>query len=169
MKYLPVQLDLDACKGLCDEGELLVDVIGVSRLPSTVYNLRELFFHMECKEWYSYEPRLYKPRLFRTQLDIVEKSRFSSKGDSVQLQISSWAKTKFICHISRCFEFHRSPEHELRQCLLGTELGNLEIDLSLLEPHKPTEFVTTSDNDAGSVKIQLTFRPVHPQLLRQKP
>jgi Ca2+-dependent lipid-binding protein len=145
LKYIPVKMDLDPSESINNMGSLRVDVLDGKDLPSAD---RNGFSDPFCKF------ELHGQTVFKTQ--VQKKTLQPTWNEFFEVEIASRTAAKFHCKVWD-WDFASEPDF----------LGAAAINLELLEPFKPQEYVLALDGKSGSIRLRLLFKSAYVTRSRQ--
>ena len=145
LKYIPVKMDLDPSESINNMGSLRIDVLDGKDLPSADSNG---FSDPFCKF------ELNGQLVYKTQ--IQKKTLHPSWNESFDVEVRSRTAAKFQCKVWD-WDFASEPDF----------LGATAINLELLEPFKPQEYVLALDGKSGTIRLRLLFKPAYVTRSRQ--
>jgi Ca2+-dependent lipid-binding protein len=138
-------MDLDPSESINNMGSLRVDVLDGKDLPSADRNGYSDPF---CKF------ELNGQSVFKTQ--VQKKTLHPAWNEFFEVEIPSRTGAKFQCKVLD-WDFASEPDF----------LGATVINLELLEPFKPQEYVLALDGKSGTVRLRLLFKPAYVTRSRQ--
>jgi Ca2+-dependent lipid-binding protein len=145
LKYIPVEMNLDPSESINNMGSLRVDVLDAKDLPSADRNgYSDPFCKFELNE----------QSVFKTQ--VQKKTLHPSWNEFFEVEIPSRTAAKFQCKVYD-WDFASEPDF----------LGATAINLELLEPFKPQEYVLNLDGKSGTIRLKLLFKPAYVTRSRQ--
>ncbi len=138
-------MNLDPSESINNMGSLRVDVLDGKDLPSADRNGYSDPF---CKF------ELNGQSVFKTQ--VQKKTLHPVWNEFFEVEIPSRTAAKFQCNVYD-WDFASEPDY----------LGATAINLELLEPFKPQEYVLALDGKSGTVRLRLLFRSAYVTRSRQ--
>ncbi|KAI5465856.1 C2 domain-containing protein [Mariannaea sp. PMI_226] len=145
LKYIPVQMELDASESMNNMGNLRVDVLDAVELPSADRNGKsDPYCKFELNGQDIYKTKVIKKTLSPTWNEFFEVPVPSRTGAKFKLTVYD-------------YDFADKPDL----------LGCADIPLDALDPFKPSENKYVLDGKSGSVRIRLLFRPDYVTRARQ--
>jgi len=145
LKYIPVKMLLDPSESINNMGNLRVDVLDASDLPSAD---RNGYSDPYCKFV------LNGKDVFKTK--VQKKTLHPAWNEFFEVPISSRTAANLSCNVYD-WDFGEKADH----------LGAATINLDLLEPFKAEEVRLGLDGKSGQVRLRLLFRPDYVTRARQ--
>lgn len=139
LKYIPVQMQLDASESINNMGTLRIDVLDAADLPSADRNGYSDPF---CKF------ELDGETVFKTQ--VQKKTLHPTWNEFFEVEIPSRTAAKFRV---RALDWDFASDAD--------PLGAADIDLTGLEPFRPKEMKLRLDGKSGVVRIRALFKPTY--------
>jgi len=137
LKYVPVKMHLDPRESINNMGNLRVDVLDATELPSADSNGKSDPF---CKF------ELGGQEVFKTKTQ--KKTLHPAWNEFFEVPIPSRIAAKFRVNVMD-WDFADKPDY----------LGGADINLDTLEPFKAQEVKLMLDGKSGSLRLRLLFRP----------
>ena len=145
LRYLPVQMHLDASESINNSGNLRVDVLDGADLPSAD---RNGYSDPYCRF------KLNGKDIFKTKTQ--KKTLHPAWNEYFETSISSRTASELKCDV---YDWDFGDKADL--------LGGTRIDLAALEPFKPQEVTLPLDGKSGAVRLKLLFKPSYVTRARQ--
>jgi hypothetical protein len=145
LKYIPVKMTLDPSESINNMGNLRVDVLDATDLPSAD---RNGFSDPYCKF------ELNGRDVFKTK--VQKKTLHPAWNEFFEVPIASRTAAKFICNVYD-WDFGEKADF----------LGSTAINLDMLTPFSAQEMNLGLDGKSGSVRLRLLFRPDYVTRSRQ--
>lgn len=137
LKYIPVKMQLDPRESINNMGNLRVDVLDATELPSADSNGKSDPF---CKF------ELNGQEVFKTKTQ--KKTLHPAWNEFFEVPIPSRIAAKFRVNVMD-WDFADKPDY----------LGGADINLGTLEPFKAQEIKLQLDGKSGTIRLRLLFRP----------
>lgn len=137
LKYVPVKMHLDPRESINNMGNLRVDVLDATELPSADSNGKSDPF---CKF------ELNGQEVFKTKTQ--KKTLHPAWNEFFEVPIPSRIAAKFRVNVMD-WDFADKPDY----------LGGADINLDTLEPFKAQEVKLLLDGKSGTLRLRLLFRP----------
>jgi hypothetical protein len=145
LKYIPLKMDLDPSESINNMGNLRVDVLSGSELPSADRNGKsDPYCKFELNDMEVYKTKVQKKTLSPVWNEFFEVSVPSRTG------------AKFVCNVYD-YDFADKPDF----------LGATVIRLDTMEPFKAMEQSYPLDGKSGNIKLRMVFRPDYVTRSRQ--
>jgi len=129
-------MELDPSESINNMGTLRVDVLDAKDLPSADRNgYSDPFCRFE----------LNGQQVFKTE--VQKKTLHPAWNEFFETEIASRTGANFVCKVYD-WDFASEPDF----------LGAASINLELLEPFTPQEYVLTLDGKSGTIRLKLLFR-----------
>jgi Ca2+-dependent lipid-binding protein len=145
LKYVPVQMQLDASESINNMGNLRVDVLDAADLPSADSNGKSDPY---CKF------ELNGQDVFKTK--IIKKNLNPVWNEFFEVPVPSRTAAQFKVNVMD-YDFADKPDF----------LGAASINLEQLDPFKAQEVKLMLDGKSGTLRLRLLFRPDYVQRTRQ--
>ncbi|KAJ4860825.1 c2 domain-containing protein [Trichoderma breve] len=145
LKYIPLKMDLDASESINNMGNLRVDVLSGTDLPSADRNGKSDPY---CKFELN-DVEVYKTKVQKKTLSPVWNEFF-------EVSVPSRTGAHFVCNVYD-YDFADKPDF----------LGATVIRLDNLQPFKAMEQSFPLDGKSGSIKLRMVFRPDYVTRARQ--
>lgn len=137
LKYVPVKMRLDPSESINNMGNLRVDVLDATELPSADSNGKSDPF---CKF------ELNGQEVFKTK--VQKKTLHPAWNEFFEVPVPSRTAAKFSVKVMD-WDFADKPDF----------LGAADINLEQLEPFKAQEVKLILDGKSGTLRLRLLFRP----------
>ncbi|PHH68181.1 hypothetical protein CDD82_752 [Ophiocordyceps australis] len=137
VKYIPIEMQLDASESINNMGKLRVDVLDGTDLPSADRNGKSdpyCRFELNGQE-------VYKTKVQKKTLSPVWNEFF-------EVNVPSRTAAKFVVNVYD-YDFADKPDF----------LGAASINLESLDPFKASESQYLLDGKSGSIRLRMLFRP----------
>ncbi|KAL2213575.1 tricalbin [Sarocladium strictum] len=145
LKYIPIEMVLDPSESINNMGNLRVDVLDASDLPSADRNGKsDPYCKFELNGDEVYKTKVQKKTLQPAWNEFFEVAVPSRTAAKFRVDVYDW-------------DFADKPDF----------LGAAEINLESLDPFKKTESRFILDGKSGSIRIGLLFRPDYVTRARQ--
>ena len=145
LKYIPVQMSLDPSESINNMGNLRVDILDASNLPSAD---RNGYSDPYCKF------DLNGKEVFKTK--VQKKTLHPAWNEFFETPIASRTAAKFVCNVYD-WDFGEKADF----------LGAAEIPLDQLTPFKAEEIKLRLDGKSGEVRLRLLFKSSYVTRSRQ--
>ncbi|KAL6804708.1 C2 domain-containing protein [Trichoderma sp. SZMC 28013] len=145
LKYIPLKMDLDPSESINNMGNLRVDVLSGTDLPSADRNGKSDPY---CKFELN-DVEVYKTKVQKKTLSPVWNEFF-------EVSVPSRTAAQFVCNVYD-YDFADKPDF----------LGATVIRLDNLQPFKAMEQSFPLDGKSGSIKLRMVFRPDYVTRARQ--
>lgn len=145
LKYIPLNMKLDPSESINNMGNLRVDVLDAENLPSADRNGKSDPY---CKFELNGE-EVYKTKVQKKTLHPVWNEFF-------EIPVPSRTAANFKVVVWD-YDFADKPDF----------LGSASINLTQLDPFRPSETRLTLDGKSGSIRLRLLFRPSYVARTRQ--
>lgn len=145
LKYVPVRMQLDPSESINNMGNLRIDVLDATELPSADSNGKSDPF---CKF------ELNSQEVFKTK--VQKKTLHPAWNEFFEVPIPSRTAAKFHVNVMD-WDFADKPDY----------LGGADINLDTLEPFKAQEVKLMLDGKSGTLRLRLLFRPDYVTRSRQ--
>jgi Ca2+-dependent lipid-binding protein len=145
LRYLPVNMNLDASESINNMGTLRVDVLDAADLPAadrSGYSDPFCLFKMADKE--VFKTKVQKKTLHPAWNEFFETTVQSRTAGNFKVDVFDW-------------DFADKPDF----------LGSAKIDLAALEPFEQREQKFALDGKSGTVRLRLLFKPTYVTRSRQ--
>ncbi|UKZ51373.1 hypothetical protein TrVGV298_005132 [Trichoderma virens] len=145
LKYIPLKMDLDPSESINNMGNLRVDVLSGTDLPSADRNGKsDPYCKFELNDLEVYKTKVQKKTLSPVWNEFFEVS------------VPSRTSANFVCNVYD-YDFADKPDF----------LGATVIRLDTLQPFKAMEQSYPLDGKSGSIKLRMVFRPDYITRARQ--
>ncbi|KAK7398386.1 Tricalbin-2 [Neonectria punicea] len=145
LKYIPVRMQLDPSESMNNMGTLRVDVLDAADLPAADRNGKsDPYCKFELNGQEIHKTKVQKKTLHPVWNEFFEVSVPSRTGAKFKVTVYD-------------YDFADKPDL----------LGEADINLSTLDPFRPSETKYILDGKSGSVRIRLLFRPDYVTRARQ--
>ncbi|KAM0250555.1 hypothetical protein ACHAQJ_008565 [Trichoderma viride] len=145
LKYIPLKMDLDPSESINNMGNLRVDVLSGSDLPSADRNGKsDPYCKFELNDMEVYKTKVQKKTLSPVWNEFFE------------VPVTSRTAARFVCNVYD-YDFADKPDF----------LGAATIRLDTMEPFKAMEQSYPLDGKSGSIKLRMVFRPDYVTRSRQ--
>jgi Ca2+-dependent lipid-binding protein len=145
LKYVPVKMQLDPSESINNMGNLRVDVLDATDLPSADSNGKSDPY---CKF------ELNGQDVFKSK--VIKKTLSPQWNEFFEIPIPSRTAAKFNVKVMD-YDFADKPDY----------LGGASINLEQLDPFKAQEIKLILDGKSGTLRLRLLFRPDYVQRTRQ--
>lgn len=145
LKYIPIKMDLDPSESINNMGNLRIDILDGTELPSADRNGKSDPY---CKF------ELNGQDVFKTK--IIKKTLNPTWNEFFEIPVPSRTGAKLKCTVYD-YDFADSPDL----------LGATDLNLAQLEPFKAYEAQYPLDGKSGSVRVRMLFRPDYVTRQRQ--
>jgi Ca2+-dependent lipid-binding protein len=139
MKYIPVEIEVDASESINNMGDLKVELVEAKNLPAAD---RSGYSDPYCVF------ELNDERVFKSK--IVKKTLNPAFDEKFEVTVPSRTAAKFIVEVYD-WDLAGSPDF----------LGKGQINLAELEPFQLKAIAIPLDGKSGEVKLKLLFRPAY--------
>lgn len=137
MDYIPIKMEIDPTESINNMGQLRVDVLDASDLPSADrngYSDPYCLFELDGQT------------VFKTK--VQKKTLHPAWNEFFEFDIRSRTSAIFMVNVYN-WNFAEKPDW----------LGSADINIQLLEPFKVQEFKCLLDGKSGSIRLRLLFKP----------
>ena len=145
LRYLPVEMTLDASESINNSGTLRVDVLDAADLPSAD---RNGFSDPYCRF------KLNGKEVYKTK--VQKKTLHPAWNEFFEVQVPSRTGADFTCDVYD-WDFGDKADH----------LGATKLKLDILEPMQAQEMQYALDGKSGTLRLKMLFKPEYVTRSRQ--
>ena len=145
LKYIPIKMELDPSESINNMGQLRVDVLDATDLPSADRNGKsDPYCRFELNGQEVYKTKVQKKTLHPAWNEFFEVNVPSRTGAKFNVKVYD-------------YDFADKPDF----------LGGAELNLETMEPFKASEARYMLDGKSGTVRLRFVFRPDYVKRMRQ--